>query len=81
VFAFTRPSPTAASLPLCAPQSSFLERPSDRTSRVSRQALRPINIAANKARPARDSLQTGAGEAVPDVIRRPVDEIFATVKA
>ena len=41
----------------------------------------PIIIAANKARQARDSLPTWAWEAVPDVIQKPVDEIFAAVEA
>lgn len=41
----------------------------------------PILIAANKARQARDSLPLWMWEAVPDVIQKPVDEIFAAVEA
>ncbi len=41
----------------------------------------PILIAANRARQARDALPAWAWEAVPDVIQKPVDELFAAVEA
>ena len=70
------------SSPLWALRSSFSERPSDdRTFGCPRQLFAPIIIAANKARQARDSLPTWVWEAVPDVIQKPVDEIFAAVEA